>query len=164
MTDKDLFLLQMGEYPFDKLFRMNLVPKKGIDFFYCGMPLSILKEVVLGFTYNKHYTTEGGWFSCSFIFGNSIQAYIDISVEDSKAKVSQISFFNDFKGTYQGIGIGTLIKDIKHREDLYFDEQYVLIGKEYPYDFILEVENQDSTIWSWDDVIEKKITKISVRI
>jgi len=61
-----------------------------------------------------------------------------------------------------GIGIGSLVRELcDQRNDVFFDEQYIMVGQ-YPYDCILEIDNNGNTIYNLSDVYENKITKIIV--
>jgi len=164
MENKDNHLFAMGQYPFEDLFKHDLIPGKGNQIFYSGMPLMELKMITGAFTYNKHYVTGTGWFSCSFIFGDAIEVIVSINPETSVARVNRIKFYGIYTGTYQGIGIGITIEALLRVSDrISFDEEFILIGK-YPYDFIVEIDNDRNTIYSLDDVKTNKITAIIIQI
>jgi hypothetical protein len=47
------------------------------------------------------------------------------------------------------------------RSDIYFDEQYILVGN-YPYDLMIEIDNNYNIIYSIEEVHNNKITKLIV--
>ena len=98
MENKDRHLFTMGQYPFENLFRHDLIPGAGNKIFYCGMPLSELRMIAGGFTYNKHYVTGAGWFSFSFIFGDAIEVNVYIDSETSQARVGRVKFYSTGTG------------------------------------------------------------------
>jgi len=160
MNTKYGHLFVTGQYPFEELFKHELIPGSGNEVFFCGMPLAELRIIAGAFTYNKHYTTGPGWFSSSFIFGDAIAVTVSINPETSMAWVSRIRFYGSYAGTYKGIGIGMTVEELLDASDnVFFDEEFILIGK-YPYDFIIEIDNERNTIYSLEDVKSNKITAI----
>lgn len=161
MNKNDLNLFLMGQYPFGNLFKKELLPKIGNELFFCGMSLSNLKIIAMAFTYKKHYITECGFFSHYFIFGNSIKLRISISDSTEKCRIDEITFLGNYNGKYKGVGIGSKVSDLlKIREDIYVDEEYILVGT-YPYDFIIKVDSNNS-IESLDSIKNNLITHIIV--
>ncbi|MFK7002218.1 hypothetical protein V3Q90_15965 [Flavobacterium oreochromis] len=143
----------------NKVNKLQIIPLHGNDVFYIGMPLQDLNTIL--WNHYALYGEQNNYGYCLFYhiqLANSIRISLDII----KQQVYRIEFLREYKGFYYSIGIGSTIKELCDlRNDIFFDEQYVLVGK-YPYDFIIEIDNLDNTIYNLSDVYSNRITKIIV--
>lgn len=142
-----------------KLNKASIMALYGNEFIYLGMPLSELNDIL----YN-HYGVYGEQCNegyCMF-YNIVIKRSMKIHIEILKQVIYKIDFIGDYEGTYNGIGVGNTISDLLEiRSDVYFDEEYILVGK-YPYDFIIRINNYDNTIYSLEEVLNNKIIGITV--
>ncbi len=138
---------------------LPIIPLYGNDLFYIGMPLQDLNQILW-----THYAVHGEQYNGGFCMMYNIQLdkSIKITLDIIKQQVYRIEFLREYKGKFDGIGIGSTINEVcASRNDIFFDEQYILVGN-YPYDFILEINNLGNTIYSLQEVQLNIITKIIV--
>ncbi|MCH2045253.1 MAG: hypothetical protein MK212_14145 [Saprospiraceae bacterium] len=93
-----------------------------------------------------------------YTFENAIR----FRVNPYLGKISAIKFFGDFCGTIlQEYGIGSIVTDLKKREELElsFDEHYVLVNKD---DLIITVDNNQEFIDDWQDIKYNTIETITI--
>lgn len=137
----------------------SLVPLYGTEYFYLGMPLEELNQILWDY-YAIHGEQSSEGF-CLF-YHITLKRSIRISIDVLTQSVFSIAFLQDYKGTYEGIGLGSSVQELLAiRSDVSFDEEYLMVGA-YPYDFVLKINNQDHIIYSLDEVMQHKITQIVV--
>jgi hypothetical protein len=142
-----------------KVYRLPIIALHGNEVFYIGMPFQDLNEILW-----KHYAVHGEQQNDGFcmIYNIQLEKSIKLTLDIVKRQVYRIEFLREYKGQFYGLGIGCTIKELcDWRNDIHFDEQYILVGQ-YPYDYILEINNFENTIYNLEDVYENKITKIIV--
>lgn len=149
----------MYEKEIDNILSQELFPNKGSSIIYLDMPIAELNDKILVFS--KLYSDqENDGYQLFYVL--KLWRSIAISFDILNNRIIEVSFYGNYKGTYNGIGIGSTIRQLlKVRNDVYFDEQYILVGK-FPWDFILKIDNNDSTIYNLDDVLDNKIIEITV--
>jgi hypothetical protein len=165
---KDLDKIYWNEFDFNNLYNKELIPSLGNELLFCMMPIEELKLIWDSYNLfvfkktNKYIMPISRSFNMFFSFDSNIEVRLVINIKTSLASVISVSFRNNYVGKYNGIGIGSTIRELLEvRSDVYFDEQFILVGK-FPYDFILKIDNDDSTIYNLDDVIDNKIIEITV--
>ena len=143
-----------------QLYNLPITPFHGNDILYIGMPLEKLNDIL-----RTHFAVYGEQSNTGFCLTYWIQLEnrIRITIDILKQKIYRIDFLIEYYGTtIDGVGIGSTVKELcESRSDIYFDEQYILVGK-YPYDLIIEIDNNDNTIYSLEEVYNNKITKLIV--
>jgi hypothetical protein len=138
---------------------LELIPIFGNNYINLRMSLFELNDIL----WNNYciFGEQKNTGYCMF-YEISIESSIKIYIDILKQNIYEIDFFGNYKGTYKGVGIGSTIRDLlKVREDIYFDEQYILVGK-FPYDFVIRVDNDNSTIYELEQVLDNKIIEITV--
>jgi hypothetical protein len=93
-----------------------------------------------------------------YTFENAIRFRANIYL----GKIASIQFFNNFRGTFlKEYGIGTMVSDLKERDDiqLSFDEHYVLVNKG---ELIITLDNNQEFIDNWDDIEYNSIETITI--
>lgn len=142
-----------------KAYTLSIIPLYGNDIFYIGMPLQDLNTILW-----NHYAIHGEQKNDGYcmIYNIQLENCLRIVLDIIKQQIYRIEFLREYKGKFNGVGIGSTIGELcETRSDIFFDEQCVLVGK-YPYDFILEIDNHGNTIYNLSDVYSNRITKIIV--
>ncbi len=143
-----------------QLYNLPITPFHGNDFLYIGMPLEQLDDIL-----RTHFAIYGEQSNTGYCltYWIKLEDKIRIKLNILKQKIYRIEFLTGYNGaTIDGIRIGSTVKELcDSRNDIYFDEQYILVGK-YPYELVIEIDNNDNTIYSLEEVYNNKITKIIV--
>lgn len=144
----------------EEILSKELFPGRGSENVYLRMPINKLNDEVLAYS-KKFQDQENDGYQLYYVL--KLWQSIAITFDVLNNYICEISFSGNYRGTYQGIGIGSTIRELmKVREDVYFDEQYILVGKS-PSDFILRIDNENGTIYNLEDVLDKKIIEITVK-
>lgn len=142
-----------------KIYGLPIIPLFGNEIFHIGMRLDDLNSILW-----EHYSVYGEQHNDGFclIYNIQLESSIKLSLDILNSHVFRIEFLRDYRGRFEGIGIGSTIKELcEKRDDVYFDEEYIMVG-EYPYDFIISIDNFGNSIYSLESVYSNKITKIVV--
>lgn len=142
-----------------KIYRLPIIPLHGNEVFHIGMSLDTLNDILW-----SHYAVHGEQQNDGFclIYNIQLEKTIKLTLDIIKHQVYRIEFLREYKGLFEGLGIGSTVKELcEKRKDVFFDEEYIIVGQ-YPYDYILEIDNLGNAIYNLNDVYENRITKIIV--
>jgi hypothetical protein len=94
-----------------------------------------------------------------YVYRGSLSMYVDIV----RGKLVRIDLCCDYKGTYSNtIGIGSKIGDLrKLRSDIFFDEEYILVGENN--ELIIRTD-YDEQIEDLDSINDATISTISIEL
>lgn len=147
-----------------KNFNSEIVPGKGTSELYLGMPLSQLQQLILNLTYEVDYKITGGYFTCIFDIKEAVKVTVEINPNNAKAGVTMIEFYGRYLGYFNGLQIGSPVTDaIKSGIVTSFDEHYLVIGQSYSSRLLIEIDNSQQSIYSFDEVKDGSIIKFIVK-